>query len=1014
MRTKRFFRAVSIVLLVTIGSMTMQPLQAAIQIERAQAKNAPAPKAADEKYGDALREIEEQSLKAKKNRKAGKSSKAEAKAIRSFVKGLDALEGDVEAGFAATEKHLRDKKLAQVILDRHNAAVTTFRQKRDEFQALMKAVDSADNNAADIEIDSALTSLGDFLEKHSQMRKRARLDPNKLPWRTPDVTKRLPITDAKAFKTARFGYEPTLVAGAVPAGTAMPKALSAKPTAEDLAETEDAQVTPAIRAKAQELGNDPLTIYLWVRNNVRFTPTYGSIQGSQDTLDKLSGNAFDTASLLIALLRAANVPARYAYGTIDVPVDQAMNWVGGVTKVEAAQQVLGQGGIPNVPVISGGVVRHIRMEHIWVESWVDYLPSRGAQHVEGDTWISIDASFKQYAFTQGMNLQATVPFDTSAYAASAQAGATSNATEGWVQNLNHKNVWSGLTAYERRVETYVKAQKPNPTLGDVVGSQTIVASSPAVFLGALPYRTVARGPVYAALPAELRHQFQYRLFASAIDRLSDSPVWTFQRSLPRLAGKRVTLSFRPSTQADADLIASYLPQPHSDGTPIRVDELPSTLPAHVRVTSELRIDEEVVASGGSFSLGTELAALGGFTKYDFSDWDLTPDDTHVAGQTSALGLSIQGVSTAQILALHQRMTQTRAKLAAGDLSGLSADRVSGDILTATIWRYYVGLEHHGQVSKGPADVIDQPALSYGLFHAGAKPNKLFGVVTTSVTFRRVMMDVGHLRHLRISKTNDSAAWVRYNRDRGVLASAMEHAVPEAVLTDSEGSFWGVSATKALTLAAEAGQKIFTVTAQNQAAVLPQLAQSSSVIDDIQNSIAAGKEVVISQAPIVSQSWQGAGYFVVDPATGAGAYLIEGGANGLEGSLCNSLVLSLQILMITALVLALIAAAAAALPLVVAGAAWLAQAGSIIAAAVASLPVQIKTAVSASLMLMVSFKAAAGDVLYVCRLLPGGIMNGECAYWCLGPDGLEYPHTQAPPRNYCGNFEECPGVVPAPR
>lgn len=55
------------------------------------------------------------------------------------------------------------------------------------------------------------------------------------------------------------------------------------------------------------------------------------------TLQTKRGNSFDTASLLIGLLRAANIPARYVYGTIQIPADKAMNWVGGVTKPEAAQ-----------------------------------------------------------------------------------------------------------------------------------------------------------------------------------------------------------------------------------------------------------------------------------------------------------------------------------------------------------------------------------------------------------------------------------------------------------------------------------------------------------------------------------------------------------------------------------------------------------------------------------------------------------------------------------------------------
>ncbi|AMS33208.1 hypothetical protein AEM42_13995 [Betaproteobacteria bacterium UKL13-2] len=54
------------------------------------------------------------------------------------------------------------------------------------------------------------------------------------------------------------------------------------------------------------------------RNNIRFVPSYGSVQGADDTLNKLAGNAFDTSSLLIALYRAANIPARYAYGTVEL------------------------------------------------------------------------------------------------------------------------------------------------------------------------------------------------------------------------------------------------------------------------------------------------------------------------------------------------------------------------------------------------------------------------------------------------------------------------------------------------------------------------------------------------------------------------------------------------------------------------------------------------------------------------------------------------------------------------
>src|SRR5262249_24011684 len=91
-----------------------------------------------------------------------------------------------------------------------------------------------------------------------------------------------------------------------------------------LAATEDVEITPDITAHAASLGNQPLPIYEWVRNNIEFVPTYGSVQGSQMTLDGRRGNAFDLASLLIALLRAAGIGARYVMGSVEVPTATVM------------------------------------------------------------------------------------------------------------------------------------------------------------------------------------------------------------------------------------------------------------------------------------------------------------------------------------------------------------------------------------------------------------------------------------------------------------------------------------------------------------------------------------------------------------------------------------------------------------------------------------------------------------------------------------------------------------------
>lgn len=66
-------------------------------------------------------------------------------------------------------------------------------------------------------------------------------------------------------------------------------ALADPPTDADLAETIEVKFTPAIQAKATELNHNPVKIYNWVRNNIEFVPTYGSIQGADYCLQEQKG-----------------------------------------------------------------------------------------------------------------------------------------------------------------------------------------------------------------------------------------------------------------------------------------------------------------------------------------------------------------------------------------------------------------------------------------------------------------------------------------------------------------------------------------------------------------------------------------------------------------------------------------------------------------------------------------------------------------------------------------------------
>ena len=113
-------------------------------------------------------------------------------------------------------------------------------------------------------------------------------------------------------------------------------------------------------------------------------------------------------------------------------------------------------------------------------------------------------------------------------------------------------------------------------------------------------------------------------------------------------------------------------------------------------------------------------------------------------------------------------------------------------------------------------------------------------------------------------------------------SLNENLVPEQLFDNPdtpEKEADGVSATKALSLAAQQGQTIYKVTKANYAEVLPKLNHSDVVMTDIRNGINAGKTVTVHDTQINFNGWSGTGYTILDPNTGAGAYMIGGGLDG---------------------------------------------------------------------------------------------------------------------------------------
>lgn len=248
--------------------------------------------------------------------------------------------------------------------------------------------------------------------------------------------------------------------------------------------------------------------------------------------------------------------------------------------------------------------------------------------------------------------------------------------------------------------------------------------------------------------------------------------------------------------------------------------------------------------------------------------------------------------------LKARLETTKSQIQANSAAALAGEQISGDLLTAVIWSWFVEAENHNRLSQREGGVVETPGLSYGLFHAVASPVYSWGVVR-QVRFPGVNLDIGHIRNLTWAKDNDQSKWVSYNRMRGQYMSALEHAVPERFFSDPlqcnlagtttpvaglPECAQGISAVKAIGLATAQGQKIYTITSkvyQNRPNIVNEAltAHSQETKNRVQSALTAGMEVTIHQSPIMESGWKGAGFISIDPQTGAGAYTIEGGSNG---------------------------------------------------------------------------------------------------------------------------------------
>ncbi|MBA8888344.1 RHS repeat-associated protein [Dokdonella fugitiva] len=679
-----------------------------------------------------------------------------------------------------------------------------------------------------------------------------------------DRGERLPHASAESFRSATY-LPPAPPAKRAGKGVAKDAAVDAfvPPGPADLGENDDVVLTPAIRSLADSLGHNPVQIYNWVRDHVAFTPTWGSIQGADATLQTRRGNAYDTASLLVALLRASNVPARYAYGTIEVPAAAAQNWVGGVAAPEAAVSLFDQGGVPVQGVVSGGSIGALRLEHVWVEAWVDFNPSRGAVNRSASTWVPLDASYKQYRYSAGLPVRTGVTLDTAALSARIAQGASISADG--VSGLDLSTLAAAYADFTGRVDAYIQSHKPGATVADVLGAQSIIGEGLPVLAGALPYKTVALGAVYSDLPDTLRWKVQYGVYADEFERSQGHALASVSQSLPKWVGKRLTLTFPGASAGDDSRLAARL-----NANPLPANVSASTVSTKVQLT----IDGTVAASGGSVPFGTALVGAVGIFDPQVGDWRYAPGTRVVAGETHSLALIGNGVSPATLAASRDRLAAMGSQLAAHQYAGLGQDGLVGEVLDYAALAYATTVAGNTELMCKACGIVGYPLPTIVRVSTHATVTSANGL-PQSVAFPGVALTVEAIGRTAVASDANAARAQAFQRTYGERASAYTHLLLDALFTDAAHAGSAASAVRALHAATTSGQKIYRATSTNGATVLPQLGVDPATITVMQDAIQSGRTATISQSGVAVGAWNGVGYVLEDTATGSGDYEISG-------------------------------------------------------------------------------------------------------------------------------------------
>lgn len=599
----------------------------------------------------------------------------------------------------------------------------------------------------------------------------------------------------------------------------------APPTQSDIDPTIDVQLTQDIIDLANSLNNSPLEMYEYVRNNSEFEPYLGSRKGSQLTYEHNSGSDYDLASLLIALLRASNIPARYATGIVEMPMDKAKNWLG-MEDGATAGSILTTAGMEGVNIIDGGGnVVAIQYRRVWVEAYIPYTNYRGiGNDNSGKMWVPMDPAFKQYDYQQGIDVPVEMGFDAKAF------------VDDYISSFHAE---SPVELYKQQIIDYLAVNHPGLTYEDIIRTRNLRTEALGFIPGSLPYKLLSRDGEFSEISANKRFRIRFHIYGSG-------STLDYTANLPEIAGKQVTISYIGATAADQQII-------DDSGGLFGVAQ-----PWLVNLKPVLKVDGCVVATGsGGITMGISqnsdmyfTAPVGAGNKIPVVYNNI------IAGTYQGIGIDTWKVVTNFF----------------APPSTACEESYTGHLLHDTAIKYLGRVDAADEEVNKTMQIVLLNDISEAIVEHKIKV--LFsGGSPISFEWKGLGVDADRKIVGPFSVTEDDE-----NCDYMTLTGADASISENRLFEDTFGEE-AISSIKILELASDMGIPVYEIDSGNIGSILPLLTVSSSIKSAVSSAVAGGHVVTIARDNITYYDWTGTGYVDMDPATCAAGYIISGGRSG---------------------------------------------------------------------------------------------------------------------------------------